>query len=106
MFFLKKKTTATVVDDKNLNIQVIPEEFYGGKNPVIKFKRVEKEIEIHDTKSVITKKEKEALNKSSAVGGSNKWHPANLLTSRKFLIISGLTIFLVFIQNAFYLLNI
>lgn len=95
--FEKKETIQN--DEQMIHVQTIPDDFYGGINPVIKFKKVEKEIEIgkHPQLSNV---EKKLLDKSTAAGSGKLLHPANVLTSRKSLIIIGSSLFVVFVSVA------
>jgi len=91
----KKNPSAPAV---NLSVLTMPTEFYAGANPVIKFKNVEKEVNLN--RSVPTPAEKKLADKITAAGGSNWSHPANLLTNRKFLILGGISFFVIFILAA------
>lgn len=71
----------------------MPSAFYGGVNPVVKFKNAEKTVMIGGG---LSPGEKQALDKSTVVGSESKLHPANLLTSPKFLFLSVGILFLVF----------
>lgn len=73
----------------------MPTEFYGGANPVIKFKPVEKEISLD--KSAPTRVERAVAEKKNAVGGESRWHPANLLSDPKTIVLFAGGIFLLFI---------
>lgn len=86
-----KKSATEPVKPSAINVQTIPADFYGGANPVIKFKKVEKEI-ILDTKPTLTTAEKKLLDQSTAVGSDNSFHAANIFTNRKyaFLFLGGL----------------
>lgn len=79
-------------------VNTIPEEFYAGANPVVKFKEVEKVVSLNkEDKTLLSSEEKRAFEKVDAAGGRTKLHPANLLTNRKFLIIGGVILFTVII---------
>ena len=73
---------------QTINVQTIPADFYGGVNPVVQFKRVEKEV-VLESKLKLTASEKKMLDKSTAVGEGSLLHPANLLTNKKYDIILG-----------------
>lgn len=83
-------------------MQAMPSEFYGGINPVIKFKKVEKEIILNPPalSNKIKPTEKAMLDRATAAGAGQKFHPANLLASRKALIIGGVGLFIVFLGGA------
>lgn len=75
-------------------VKTIPNEFYAGANPVIEFKEVQRTISVDkDSKSILSADEKKAFEKATVAGGKQKWHPANLLSNRKFLIIGGVILF-------------
>jgi len=84
----------------SFNIKTIPPDFYAGVSPVVKFKKVIKEVEIEERRNVLTPKEKEDFEKKIAKGGDKILHPANLFTNRKFLAIAGVVIFLLFVAGA------
>jgi len=89
---------------KQIKVNAIPEEFYGGADPVVRFKEVEREIEIEKSRTELTASEKKSLEMKTVAGGKNKKHPANLLTNTKFLIFSVLGLFILFIgvASAYY----
>jgi len=78
-----------------VDVDSMPAEFYGGVNPVVKFKVTEREVE-QKSQSILTVPEKKAWDKGTAVGGASKLHAANLLTSPKFLLLSAAGLFVVF----------
>jgi hypothetical protein len=78
----------------------MPLEFYGGANPVVKFKTVEKEVEIRRGQPALSSAEKKSLDKAMAPGSGQPLHPVTLLSNRKFLIISGAALFAVVIAGA------
>lgn len=82
-----------------MNVQTIPADFYGGLNPVIKFKKVEKEIDLGAAPK-LSFGEKKMLDKATAAGSGKVLHPANILTSRKGLIIIAISLFLIFAGGA------
>ena len=66
----------------------IPDDFYGGNNPVIKFKTTESTPEKPVVKApVLSATEKKIFDKKTVVGAGQKLHPINLLTNWKFLIL-------------------
>ncbi len=81
---------------KNVKAEVMPVEFYGGNDPVVRFKKVEKEIKDYG----LTKSEKKHFNKEYVAGGNKPMHPANIFSNRKLLIIGSLVLFVVFLLLA------
>lgn len=90
-----KKEEQEVLPD--IKITKIPDDFYAGKNPVIKFKDVEKIVDL-EPRSVLATSDKKTLDKQTMVGANNNLHPINLFANGKFLLISSLVI--VFIGGA------
>jgi len=85
---------------KQIQVNAIPEEFYGGADPVVKFKEVEREIEIAKPQTELTASERKSLEMKTTAGAGKKIHPANLLTNTKFLVFSVLGLFILFIGVA------
>ncbi len=81
-----------------LKITAMPAEFYAGANPVIKFKNVEKEVSLD--RQALEAAEKRMIDKATAAGAGRRWHPANLLINRRFFIIAGSAVFIIFIIGA------
>lgn len=76
-----------------VNLNKIPDDFYGGINPVVKFKTVETVVEPKSEKSpVLSVGEKKLLDKQTAVGAGKKMHPVNLMANSKFLLFAFLSI--------------
>lgn len=94
----EKKVTTNQVLDQTINVQTIPADFYGGVNPVVKFKRVEKEV-VLESKPKLTVSEKKMLDKSTAIGGGAPLHPVNILTSKKYAIILGSSLFVIILAG-------
>ena len=94
----EKKATTNQETDQTINVQTIPADFYGGVNPVVKFKRVEKEV-LLESKPKLTAPEKKMLDKSMAAGSGSLLHPANILTNKKYAIIFGSSLFVVIIAG-------
>ncbi|MFA7653976.1 MAG: hypothetical protein WCX97_02945 [Candidatus Magasanikbacteria bacterium] len=90
------------IEDSPMAVKVhtIPMEFYGGANPVVKFKKVEKEVAVDSANHVLTRAEKNLLHQATAVGGNRKYHPANFFASQKFLFVSIGVLFVVFVVMA------
>lgn len=87
-----KKTPKTNEPEVNVEVESMPSAFYGGVNPVVKFKNAEKTVVVGG----LSKADKQALDKSTATGAKSDLHPVNLLSSPKFLLISTGILFLVF----------
>lgn len=80
----------------DIKVTKMPDDFYAGVNPIIKFQVVEKTIKpAQAEKSVLPMVDKNILDKQTAVGAGNKLHPINLLANWKFLLIAGGIILLV-----------
>ena len=90
----EKKAETNLEIDQTISVQTIPADFYGGVNPVVKFKRVEKEV-LLESKSNLTGSEKKMLDKSTAAGVGAALHPVNILTNKKYAIIFGSLLFAV-----------
>ena len=80
-----------------ITVNTIPEEFYGGKNPVVSFKNTISEVDLKKDKiEKLTPQEKKAFfSKTTAGVGEGEWHLINLFTSPKFLAILAGMIFLI-----------
>ncbi len=95
--FEKKAATKPEID-QTISVQTIPADFYGGVNPVVKFKRVEKEV-VLQTKPKLTAPEKKMLDKSTAAGGGAPLHPANILANKKYAVIFGSSLFVLIVAG-------
>ena len=78
----------------SVNVQTIPADFYGGLNPVVKFKKVEKEV-LLDSKPKLTPSEKKILDKITSAGNDKPLHAVNILANKKYAIIFGVLLFVV-----------
>lgn len=86
----KGEETKKTPEDLGIEVEAMPPEFYGGANPVIKFKEALKEVNLNKNEVAPKPAEKKAFEKKAAAGGNLKFHPANLLSSPKFLLaVSG-----------------
>jgi len=102
------------VEAKNLEstitVQTIPADFYGGVNPVVKFKRVEKEVLLPggEGRPKLTPAEKKIFDKSAAAGSGALLHPANILTNKKSAIVFGSLLFATIVAgvSVYYYLQI
>ncbi|MFH1291902.1 MAG: hypothetical protein ABIH87_01760 [bacterium] len=97
--FGKKKQPDQPEVEEDIKARTIPADFYAGKDPVIEFKRVQKLVELKE-ESPLTPKEKQIFQKQSKHGQDKDLYPVNLFANKKFLIISGLSLFVVFIASA------
>lgn len=77
-----------------MDVQTMPADFYGGVNPVVKFRKVEKEV-VLSGRPALTAAEKKIFDKSTAAGSGSALHPASLLTNKKYIIIFGSGLFAV-----------
>ena len=90
-----QKKVETDTGESNYNIKSMPKEFYGGMDPEIKFKKVKKEVDLNKLENgKLRKKEIKAVEKVTSAGGTNKIHPANLLSNWKMLLFFGGVVFL------------
>ncbi len=97
--FGKKTEPSTDQSLPNVNVQTIPADFYGGVNPVVKFKKVEKEV-LLDSKPKLTPSEKKILNKITSAGNDKPLHALNILTNKKYAIILGVLLFVIMLVVA------
>jgi hypothetical protein len=80
----------------DIKVTKMPDDFYAGVNPVVKFQVVEKIITPTQVdKPILPMADKNLLDKQTAVGAGNKLHPINLLANWKFLLIAGGIILLI-----------
>lgn len=93
--FGKKPSVASEKSLSPISVQTIPADFYGGVNPVVKFKNVEKEI-ILNPKPALTSAEKKMLDQSTAVG-SDGFHLVDLFTNRKYAALIGVGLFVLIV---------
>lgn len=98
MFSKKPKALANELV-VNTAIKTIPADFYAGADPVIEFKKVKKVVELAEGEK-LTGAEKQEFQKETVHGRDWIWHPANLFTSRKFLLAAGGCLFALFIIAA------
>lgn len=87
-----------------VNLNKIPDDFYGGNNPVIKFNTAQAEPALDSKPSVLSPVEKKLLDKQTKVGANNKLHPVNFIANFKFLALAFLAIILLvsLIGGAYY----
>ncbi|PIT88049.1 MAG: hypothetical protein COU29_03485 [Candidatus Magasanikbacteria bacterium CG10_big_fil_rev_8_21_14_0_10_36_32] len=98
MFGKKEQIAKSVSPSLTIPVNTIPDDFYAGANPVVQFKEVAKTVELNkNNRSILSAEEKKAYDKTTTAGSAQKFHPANLLSSRKFLIIGGVILFVVMI---------
>ena len=80
----------------DIKITKMPDDFYGGMNPIVKFQNIEKVVKpAQIAKPVLSSTDKKLLDKKTAVGAGNKLHPINLFTSWKFLVVAGVGILII-----------
>ncbi len=84
--FGKKSDSPPQKPSATVSVQTMPADFYGGMNPVIKFKKVEKEI-VLGSRPKLTDSEKKMLDKSTAVGSGDPLHAVNIFTNKKYSLI-------------------
>ncbi|MDD2758186.1 MAG: hypothetical protein PHD72_02315 [Patescibacteria group bacterium] len=95
MFGHKENNPAPVPSD--IKVVTMPTDFYGGKDPAVKFKAVEKTVDMAKfEEGGVKASEKRALDKATVAGGESPVHPANILTSKKFIIMAGIGLFIIF----------
>ncbi len=101
MFGKKNKISESPVLKEDVAVDTMPQDFYAGQDPVVKFKSVTQEVDFTPKKELpITSSEKKAFDKATVVGGKEEIHPANLLLNRKFLILGGVGLFILFVFGA------
>ncbi len=86
------------VAGEEISVQTIPADFYGGVNPVVKFKRVEREVALGEGPK-LTEPEKKMLDKSTAAGSGDPLHPTNILANRKYALIFGASFFVIIVAG-------
>ena len=94
----KPEQTKTVTNAKtsDLDINSMPSDFYGGKNPVVEFKEEKKEINLNKYQiTQPTPAEKKDFNKQQSAPLMKATHPANLLTNPKLLLLVAGIIFVI-----------
>jgi hypothetical protein len=97
MFEKKEKQNVSVPVD--VAVQSMPKEFYGGANPVVVFKDFKKEVVLNKP-GALSAQEKRSLDRATVVGSNQTRHLSQLLTSSKFLLLSGLVFFVLFVGGA------
>lgn len=92
--FGKKEASIKIEPDLDLKIATIPNDFYAGADPTVKFKETEKTVDLNKLSGNVElrAREKIALDTSTAKGG--------ILTSRKFMVIGGFVLFVIFLGGA------
>jgi hypothetical protein len=85
-----------------LMVQGIPQEFYGGQNPVVSFKTTHKEVDVSQIGAVPVPDQK-AFAEQAAVGGGNSRHPVHFFSDKKkMLVATGILFIIVVIVAAGY----
>lgn len=73
---------------ESLSVQGIPQEFYGGANPVIHFKTTTKEVDVNAL-STIPIADQKAYAEQSAAGANNPRHPVHFFSSPKKIALAS-----------------
>lgn len=91
------KKEENLLPEKDIFVETIPEDFYGGKNPVVVFKNVTETVDLKKNQSAsVTAEEKKKFYKNNTAGaGESKWHLANLATNPKALALLAGILFVV-----------
>src|SRR3989338_3426592 len=76
-----KKSPAAAPSETAIAVSTIPLDFYGGANPVVKFKTVEKEVDLGKKSMVLSPTDKKLLDKSTASGSGQALHPTTLFSN-------------------------
>lgn len=97
MFDHKKETIQAAAP--SIKVQKMPQEFYGGANPVVMFHDVKKDV-AYGQQAPLSRAEQVAFKQTAAVGHNAPLHAANLLLNTKFLILSGIILFVLFAAGA------
>ncbi len=81
--------------ESEIVVSTIPEDFYGGKNPVVSFKNFTEIVDLKKNKEdVLTPSEKKKFQEATSAGaGKGRWHLVNLATNPKALILLAVMIF-------------
>lgn len=90
--FGKKNTTSSEKSLPPVQAQTMPSDFYGGLNPVVHFKKVEKEIVVKKN-SALTPGEKKMLDQATAVGSGDATHAVQIFSNKKTAALFLLAIF-------------
>ncbi len=92
------KNKSEMPQKSKLNVQTMPPDFYGGVSPVIKFKRMEKEVVLKTEAPTLT--EKAAFDRTTAAGAGKIMHPANVLANWKLVAAGSVIMLAVFLAGA------
>ncbi|HRY36945.1 MAG TPA: hypothetical protein P5230_03680 [Candidatus Magasanikbacteria bacterium] len=89
------KKQDNLLPESSITVNTIPDDFYGGKNPVVNFKNVLSEVDFKKDKTEkLTPQEKKIFFTKTAAGAEGDWHLTNLFTNSKFLaVFAGLIFF-------------
>jgi hypothetical protein len=82
----------------SLSVQGIPEEFYGGANPEIHFKKTTREIDMSTIGVPVA--DQKVHEQQTAVGGTNPSHPIHFFSDTKKIVVTTLVLLLVIIVGA------
>lgn len=85
-----------------LMVQGIPQEFYGGQNPVVSFKTTHKEVDVSQIGAAPVP-DQLAFAEQTAVGGASSRHPVHFFSDKKkMLVATGILFIVVVIVAAGY----
>lgn len=85
-----KKESEIKTPELDVKIAAMPEDFYGGSDPTVKFKKTEQTVNLDKYASPLKPHEKKALDTATAKG------PSSLFSSTKFWIFGALGLFILF----------
>jgi hypothetical protein len=101
MFGSSPKSPASGEESKSsLTVQGMPQEFYGGANPVIHFKTTDKEVDVRPAAAIPVADQK-AYAEQSAVGGDSQYHPVHFFSNPKMLALVSVGLLLVVASGGF-----
>ncbi|MDO9509921.1 MAG: hypothetical protein Q7J14_01370 [Candidatus Magasanikbacteria bacterium] len=91
------KKEENLLPEKDIFVETIPEDFYGGKNPVVVFKNVTETVDLKkNQRAFVTAEEKKKFHEATTAGaGESKWHLANLATNPKALAVLAGILFVI-----------
>ncbi len=96
------KKEENLLPEKDIFVETIPDDFYGGKNPVVVFKNVTETVDLKKNQQAsVTAEEKKKFHEATAAGaGESGWHLVNLATNPKALAVFAGMVFIVAILGA------
>ncbi len=89
MMFGSKKTSPPPPEQGTpaISVEGMPQEFYGGANPVVSFKTVPKEVVFRPETPEVPVADKKAFEEQTAVGGGDPSHPIHWFSNPKKLAL-------------------